>query len=364
VASANAVGLTANDDFNGANQLGAGLFDLTQKRGKRRSAAAAFLVPALKRANLDIVTRALATRVLFNGRRATGVEYRHGNHTEFVAAGHVVLSGGAINSPQLLLLSGVGPAKHLKAMDIPVVADLPGVGVGLQDHPVVPLVHMCQKPVSLINAERPGALAKYFLLRRGPLTSNIAEAGAFARLGDGAAPDMEFHFAPNYFIRHGFDNPEGHGMSLGATLVLPRSRGRLRLRSADPAAAPDIDPACLEDPADVKLLIEGFWLGRAILAAPPFDEYRGAEVLPGSDLEEDDEVEEYVRAYCELLYHPMSTCRMGVFDDTVVDPHLSVHGIEHLSVADASIIPTAINGNTNATCIMIGEKAADLLRSS
>ena len=364
VAGALETGLRANDDFNGGSQLGAGFFHLTQKRGKRRSAAAAFLVPALKRANLDVVTQALATRVLFNGHRATGVEYRHRNRTEFIAAGRVVLSAGAINSPQLLLLSGVGPASHLEAMGIPVVADLPGVGEGLQDHPIVPLVRECRRPVSLINAERLAARVKYLLLRRGPLTSNFAEAGGFVQLGESEAPDLQFHFAPNYFGRHGFDNPDGHGMSLGATLVLPLSRGRLRLRSADPTAAPAIDPACLEETVDLERLMEGFRIGRSILAASPFDEYRGSEILPGADVDSDSEVEAHVRANCELLYHPMSTCRMGVSGDVVVDQRLAVRGLDRLSVADASIIPTAINGNTNAASIMIGEKAADLFRSA
>jgi choline dehydrogenase len=362
VAAALETGLANNEDFNGAGQLGAGLFHLTQRRGKRRSSAGAFLVPALKRPNLDVVTRALATRVLFDGRSATGLEYRHRNRTEFIAGGQVVLAGGAINSPQLLLLSGVGPAADLEAMDIPVVADLPGVGEGLQDHPVVPLIHECLQPVTLIKAEKFPALAKYLLLRRGPLTSNIAEAGGFVNLSHGTAPDFQFHFAPNYFVRHGFDNPAGHGMSLGATLVLPHSRGRVRLESADPTAPPAIDPACLEEATDLERLVKGFRMGRSILASAAFDEYRGAEIAPGPEAESDEEIAAHVRNKCELLYHPMSTCRMGTAGDTVVDERLSVHGLERISVADASIIPSAINGNTNAASILIGEKAAVLLR--
>jgi choline dehydrogenase len=333
VAAALESGLAKNEDFNGPGQLGAGLFHLTQRRGKRRSSASAFLVPALKRPNLDVVTEALATRVLFNGHRATGIEYRHGNHTEFIAGGQVVLAGGAINSPQLLMLSGVGPAAHLEAMEVPVVADLPGVGEGLQDHPVVPLIHESRQPVTLVKAEKFPAIAKYLLLRRGPLTSNIAEAGAFVDLSHGTAPDLQFHFAPNYFVRHG-------------------------------SAPPAIDPACLEEPADLERLIKGFRMGRSILASPAFDDYRGAEIDPGREAQSDAEIAAHVRNNCELLYHPMSTCRMGTDGETVVDERLAVHGLERISVADASIIPSAINCNTNAASIMIGEKAAVLLRPS
>ena len=356
------VGLPRNEDFNAGSQEGVGLYHLTQSRGRRWSAADAFLEPALSRANLTVATHAVALRVLFERGRAVGVEYTRGGAVERVSAGEVVLCGGAVNSPQLLMLSGVGDARALTALGIDVVADLPGVGANLQDHLIMLVGRECTRPVTLASAESVGNLARYLLRRRGPLTSNVGEAGGFVRLhADAAAPELQFHFAPSWFVRHGFDNPEGHGLSLGPTLVRPRSRGALTLRSRDPLESPSIDPGYLAAPEDLEVLVEGVRLARRVLDAPALREYCGVERFPGEDRVERDAIVAAIRRHVETVYHPVGTCRMGRDAMSVVSPRLEVHGVDGLRVADASIMPLITNGNTNAPAIMIGEKAADLV---
>mgnify|MGYP000326478228 CR=1 FL=1 len=358
-----AAGLPHNDDFNAGNQSGVGLYQVTQKDGERHSAADAYLKPVLDRPNLTATTGAQVTEVRFDGREAVGVEYvQDGSGSpETVAANEeVILSAGAINSPQLLMLSGVGPAEHLAAHDISVVHDLPGVGQNLQDHLQVKINYACEKPVSLEGADSLWNILKYLLLNRGPLTSNVAEAGGFTSVTQGTErPEIQFHFGPSYSVNHGFDNPDGHGFWLGALCLRPESRGRITLQSADPFDDPAVDPQYLTEQADVEVLLEGLKLIREILQAEPFDEYRGEEVSPGADVQSEAELIEHIRETAASLYHPVGTCKMGDDEMAVVDDRLRVHGVDGLRVVDASIMPSITSGNTDAPTTMIAEKAAD-----
>jgi len=358
-----AAGLPHNDDFNAGNQSGVGLYQVTQKDGERHSAADAYLKPVLDRPNLTATTGAQVTEVRFDGREAVGVEYvQDGSGSpETVAANEdVILSAGAINSPQLLMLSGVGPAEHLATHDISVVHDLPGVGQNLQDHLQVKINYACEKPVSLEGADSLWNILKYLLLNRGPLTSNVAEAGGFTSVTQGTErPEIQFHFGPSYSVNHGFDNPDGHGFWLGALCLRPESRGRITLQSADPFDDPAVDPQYLTEQADVEVLLEGLKLIREILQAEPFDEYRGEEVSPGADVQSEAELIEHIRETAASLYHPVGTCKMGDDEMAVVDDRLRVHGVDGLRVVDASIMPSITSGNTDAPTTMIAERAAD-----
>jgi choline dehydrogenase len=354
------VGIAKNDDFNGAAQDGAGFYQVTQKGGSRWSAANAYLFPALGRANLVALRGAHATRVVFDQGRARGVEYVRGGQRAVARAGReVILAAGAIGSPQLLLLSGLGPADELGRLDIAVVADLRGVGDNLMDHPIAGVAYACKEPISLLNAEKLGALASYLLSKKGPLTSNVAEAGAFVRTSPSLpAPDLQYHFAPAFFVEHGFVKPPGHGFSLGPALLTPKSRGRLSLASNDPFAPPRIEGRHMSEGADMKAMVDGLKLARRILGAKAFDRYRGEEFLPGAKATTDADLEAHVRATVELLYHPAGTCKMGQDAMAVVDPLLRVRGVEGLRVADTSVMPVVTRGNTNAPTIMIAERLA------
>jgi choline dehydrogenase len=360
--AAESLGIPRNDDFNGTGQEGVGCYQVTQKNGGRWSAADAFLRPALSRPNLQVETGAQTTRVLFDGRRATGVEYVRNGRSRHVAAGQVILSAGAIGSPQLLMLSGIGPADELARHRIAVVADSPGVGGNLQDHAVCGVATASTQPVSLDTAETIGNLLRFLLKRQGPLTSNVAEAGGFVRTRPELdAPDLQFHFAPCWFVDHGFVKPPGSGYSVGATLITPKSRGRITLRSSDPYAAPMIDGNFFSEDDDMTTMLAGIRLSRRIARAAAFDAWRGGEYLPGDGAQSDDELRAHVRATCEMLYHPAGTCRMGSDEASVVDPHLRVRGVDNLSVIDASVMPTIVRGNTNAPTMMIAERAISWL---
>jgi choline dehydrogenase len=346
-------GIPRNDDFNGASQEGAGFFHVTQSNGKRCSCAVAYLKPAMKRPNLTVLTNTQTTRVLFEGTRAVGVEC---GSMRLRADREVILSVGAINSPQLLMLSGVGAADELRKHGIDVVADLPGVGKNLQDHLVGGVTYASTKPVTLAGAETIGNLLQFLFLKKGMLTSNIAEAGAFIKCGDSPTrPDIELIFGPTFYMNHGFDNPPGHGFTVGAILLHPKSRGTITLRSSDPLAAPAIQPSYFSDPADLQLLREAVERCHRIAQAKAFDEFRGAEVWPG---ERAADMDNFVRDTAETLYHPVGTCRMG----DVVDDRLRVRGVENLRVVDASVMPTIVTGHPNAAVVMIAEKASDLMR--
>jgi choline dehydrogenase len=368
VEAGRAVGLAHNEDFNAGDQAGVGLYQVTQKDGQRHSAADAYLKPALDRSNLTAMTGAQVTRVRFEDREAVGVEYvRDGSdEPETVdASEEVILSAGTVNSPQLLMLSGVGPAAHLADHDISVVRELPGVGRNLQDHLNVKVNYACEKSVTLDEADSLWNLLKYLVLNRGPLTSNLAEAGGFASVAEGTdRPDIQLHFGPSYSVNHGFDNPDGHGFWLSALRLRPDSRGRISLRSADPFDEPVIDPQYLTEGDDLEVLLEGVKLIREILQAEPFDDYRGREVLPGADAQSDERLVEHVRERATSLYHPVGTCKMGDGEMAVVDEHLAVHGLDGLRVVDASIMPTITSGNTDAPTTMLAEKAADDILSA
>jgi len=361
-------GLEHNTDFNGTRQAGAGLYHVTQADGRRCSAADAYLKPALGRDSLTAETGARVTRVLFEGRTAVGVEYLADGHRRRVRAGEVILSAGAVNSPQLLLLSGVGPAAHLREHGVEVVTDLPGVGRNLQDHLFAFLVHRTPETDTLEEAERLPNLGKYLLFNSGPLTSNVAEAGGFTSVagGDGPAPDLQYHFCPTFVLDHGRADPEGHGFSLGVTQLRPSSRGTVRLQSGDPLAAPAIDPNYLAADRDLDVLVEGLKRAREIVAASPFDGVRGEEIRPGPKARTDAEIARRIRETASTVYHPVGTCRMGSDPDrgAVVDDRLRVHGVESLRVVDASVMPTIPGGNTNAPTIAVAERAADLVGGS
>jgi len=364
IASAVAAGYPRNDDFNGATQEGVGQYQVTQKRGRRWSSADAYLHPAEKRPNLTVRTRALTTRVLLDGGRATGVEYRwNGRLHTARAAAEVVLSGGAVNTPQLLMLSGIGPAEHLRGVGVDVVHDLPGVGQGLQDHPLVPVVWNVRSGESLFRAESPAGYAKWFGARRGPLTSNLAEAGLFTRSSPGLAePDLQMHFLPVKFWRQAEIDPDVDAFTAAVVLVHVHSRGSVRLRSADPTWSPAIDAGYLTDERDLEALVTGVEKAREIASTGPLAAVVAEEWSPGAASGSREELRRSVKETLESLYHPVSSCRMGIGDDAVVDAELRVRGIEGLRVADASVMPTLVRGNTNAPTIMIAERAADLIR--
>jgi choline dehydrogenase len=366
VESAVAAGFPRNDDFNGARQEGVGTYQVTQKRGRRWSAADAYLRPALNRPNLTVRTGAHATRVLLSGRRATGVEYLQGGQRHTVhAAAEVLLAGGAVNSPQLLMLSGIGPADHLREVGVDVLHDLSGVGGGLQDHPLVPTIWHVRSGKSLFRAESPAGYAQWFGARRGPLTSNLAEAGLFTRSAeDLPEPDLQYHFLPVKFWRQAEVDPDVDAFTAATVLVRVHSRGSVRLRSADPTWAPAIDAGYLTDERDLEALVTGMERARDIASVGPLAGVLAEEWSPGGTLRGREALKAKARETLESLYHPVSSCRMGTDDDAVVDPQLRVHGIEGLRVIDASVMPTLIRGNTNAPTIMIAERASDLIKAS
>jgi choline dehydrogenase len=353
IEAAESIGIKRNDDFNGAVQEGAGMYRVTQKNGRRWSTADAFLRPALSRPNLTLRTNAPLARVTFDGTRASGVELTSG---ERIAAGEVILAAGSIGSPHLLMLSGVGPADALGEYGIDVVADSPDVGANLQDHPICGITLHSKKRITLDIAETIPNFLRWLFLHNGPLTSNVAEGAGFVRTRDDLdAPDIQLLFAPAWFVDHGFTRPPGCGFSIGATLLTPKSRGRITLRSNNPLDAPAIDGNFFSDPADMTTMLRGMQICRDIIRAKAFDEFRGAELMPGDDVVD---MTEHVRNTCEMLYHPVGTCRMGSDDASVVDPQLRVRGVERLRVIDASVMPVIVRGNTNAPTIMIAERAA------
>ncbi|MCA0146712.1 GMC family oxidoreductase [Blastococcus sp. LR1] len=367
VESAVAAGYQRNPDFNGASQEGVGPYQVTQKRGRRWSAADAYLHPAAGRPNLTVKTGALTTRVLVESGRATGVEYRCGGQLHTVrATREVVLSGGAVNSPQLLMLSGIGPAEHLREVGVDVVHDLPGVGGGLQDHPLVPVVWNTRSGTSLRLAETPLNVARWKLTGRGPLTSNLAEAGLFTKSNpDVTEPDLQMHFLPVKFWKQAEIDPDAEAFTAAVVLVHVHSRGSVRLRSADPTWAPAIDAGYLTDERDLDALVSGVEQARQIGATGPLSSVLADEWSPGSATQGREALREKVRDTLESLYHPVSSCRMGAGDGSdpmaVVDSQMRVHGIEGLRVVDASVMPTLVRGNTNAPTIMLAERAADLI---
>jgi choline dehydrogenase-like flavoprotein len=351
--SAAAAGLPANPDFNGAAQDGFGPHQVTQRGGRRWSAADAYLRPALRRPNLTVLTDAQVARVVIERGRATGVAFRRAGSAEIVTARReVVLAAGAIGSPQLLMVSGIGPAAHLREHGIEVLRDLP-VGENLQDHPTLPLTWFTRGVADLRDAETPGNVLRWLAGHRGPLTSNVAEAGGFVRTVDAPAPDLQVLAMPAMVVDHG-RAVVGAGVTIAPTVVHVRSRGRLTLRSADPRWRPRIEAGYLTDDADLAVLHAGIGIAHEIAAGGPLAQLIHRPYGPAAAADPLDAI----RTGTETLYHPVGTCSIG----PVLDPQLRVHGVAGLRVADASVLPTVPRGNTNAPTIAVAERAADLVR--
>jgi len=363
IEAARQAGLDANDDFNGASQDGVGYYQVTQRGGRRSSTAVAYLHPAMQRPNVTVETHLQVQRIVFEGRRAAAiVAQRLGETLEFRAEREVILSAGAYNSPQILMLSGVGPAATLQALQIPVVEDLPGVGQNLQDHPLCGVVWTTSEPVSLLTAATAENLRLYAEEATGPLTSNIAEAGLFHRTLSGmTAPDVQVHGAPVMYLDEGLTPPPDHGFTMVVCILKPDSRGSVTLASADPTAKPVIRHNYFTAGDDLRSMSDGIRLMMEIGGQPGLARFcEKAYQVPDSLSDQD--VHAFL-ARCVLTnYHPTSTCRMGSDGGAVVDATLRVHGVEGLRVVDGSIMPSIVRGNTNAPIIAIAEKAADLIR--
>ena len=345
VEAARETGYPVTEDFNGERFEGAGVHDLLIKDGRRQSAAAAYLHPVAERPNLEVVTNAHVRQLLVSGDRCTGVRYERRGQPEDLVAGEVIVCAGAIDSPALLLRSGIGPADELSDLDIGVVADVPGVGRNLHDHLLMGVLWEAAQPVP-------------------PPEYNLAESSMFLRSRpELTVPDLHFMFIHVPFHLPTFSVPEG-SWTIAVGLIRPASRGTLRLADASPDRKPLIDPAYLAESADLDAMVRGVALAREVAGASAFDAWRGPEALPGTDVSEEADVRDFVRRAAGTYYHPAGTCRMGVGADAVVDPELRVRGIDGLRVADASIMPDIVSANTNTAAIVIGEKAADLVRNT
>jgi choline dehydrogenase-like flavoprotein len=361
-----------NPDFNGASQEGVGLYQVTHRNGERFSAAKAYLTPHLARPNLQVITGAHATRILVENRRAVGVEYRQGGAVQQLRCNReVLLSAGALLSPQLLMLSGIGPGAELQRHGIEVLHDLPGVGAHLHDHPDVVQVMDAPRLTDLFGLSLPGArnlwngIQQWRRSRTGMLTTNFAEAGGFIRSQPSEpAPDVQLHFVIGKLVDHGRKTVLGHGYSCHICLLQPVSRGRVGLASSNPLDLPLVDPNFLGERADMDRMVHGFRRMREILAQPALARY-GARELPSSAAAQTDvEIEQFIRRYADTIYHPVGSCRMGPGPMDVVDASLRVHGMQGLRVVDASIMPRIVSGNTNAPTIMVAEKAVDMVRAA
>ena len=370
VAAARNCGQPANDDFNGPQQDGVGFYQVTQQGGRRWSAADAYLHPAAARPNLTILTDALATGLEIEGGWALGVRYlRRGVEEVAWAEAEVILAGGAVNSPQLLMLSGIGPAADLREHGIPVVVDSPGVGANLSDHPIVTGMWATPRSRGLWEQAGPRNLARWQLMHSGPLTSNVAEAGGFWRSDPALpAPDIQWHVLPVPYQNYGLADPAIRALSVLITLVAVGSRGRIRLRTADPRHKPAIDPAYLSDMADLGPLLSAIAQVREFAAARPLSKICQSELAPGDGLRTEAELIDWIRSDITTIYHPAGTCAMGGDSvlaasklTSVVDTDLRVRGVERLRVVDASVMPAVPRGNTNAPVIAIAERAADLI---
>lgn len=369
--AAEQAGFTPSDDFNGVRQDGFGLYQTTTREGRRCSSAVAYLQPARKRPNLKVVTKATASRVVFEDGRASAVVYAVDGKGGFceAASREVILCGGSINTPQLLMLSGIGPAEHLRQHGIEVLADLPGVGGNLQDHLDVCTLQKCLQDVTYDTVNPLLTALRFYLFRQGPGTSNVAEAGGFWRspLAEDERPDIQFHFVPAQLDDHGRHRMPGSGYTLHACFLRPKSRGRLYLTGDSVHHKPRIEANYLGDPDgfDLRVMVEAAKVSRRLLAQPAFDAYRGPEVFPGEAARTDADLEAFVREKAETVYHPVGTCKMGADNDrdAVVDSQCRVRGVRGLRVVDASVMPKLIGGNTNGPVIMIAERVADLIKA-
>ncbi len=360
--AAEEAGLPRNPDFNGADQDGMGFYQITTRHGRRCSSAKAFLTPALGRKNLKVLTETRVARILLQQGRATGIELENGQTLE--ARGEVVLTAGALATPAILMRSGLGPGAHLKDMGIDVVGNLPGVGQNFQDHAAVPIEARLKEPISLHGHDRGlravRHMAQYIATRKGLLSSNILQCGGFIDTADTGRPDIQFHFMPAFSLATDGAHETGHGLGFSACVLRPQSRGQLQLRSADPKDPILLHANILTARADVMTMLRGLKLGLKILETDTMQEIIRERTKPSGDVESEAALEAHIAAHAKTVFHPVGTCRMGAVDDAqaVVDPELRVRGIKGLRVADASVMPNIVSGNTNAPTMMIAERAA------
>jgi choline dehydrogenase len=360
-------GFPETKDFNGFQQEGFGPYQLTIHKGERWSAAKGYLTPILGRKNLTIESHAHVSRILFDGTKVTGVEFiQNKQPVKVTATREVLLSGGAVNSPQTLLLSGIGDPAILRRFDIPVVADLKGVGRNLQDHLDASIQYESTQPITLHSQSNPLSAMKtglsYMLFRSGLATGQGLESGGFVKSRpDLEHPDLQFHFIAALMSDHARKKSDRHGFMTHVCQLRPQSRGYISLKSADPLAAPVIQPNYLEAEEDRRAMREGTKIARDLFAQAAFDPYRGPEMMPGAHVRTDDQIDAWIRKTAETIYHPVGTAKMGKDSEAVVDAELKVYGIQGLRVIDASVMPTLVSGNTNAPTIMIAEKAADMI---
>jgi choline dehydrogenase len=371
VDAAEGAGLAKVTDFNSVEREGLGFYQVTQENGQRCSTAKGYLNPALTRPNLTVLTKALVEKIQIIDGVATGVKLQvNGQSIELTANKEVLLSAGAINSPQVLMLSGIGPKDHLTEKCIETKVDLPGVGQNLQDHLDAIVQHRCKsrESYSIAFALIPRyvkAAFNYMFNRKGLFTSNVAEAGGFDKTPSaGDIPDIQYHFLPAILLNHGRTTAFGYGYGVHVCGLYPKSRGEIKLRSNNPSDLAMIDPNYLQHPDDQKVMIDGVRRARKILAAPSFEKYQSWEIGPGPNAQTDEQILAFIRKKAETIYHPVGTCKMGAVEDvmTVVDSELKVKGIKGLRVVDASVMPTLVGGNTNAPTIMIAERCADLIK--
>ena len=362
-----AAGHTFNKDMNEGNPLGVAQMQSNYADGERHSASARYLKPVMHRPNLTVITGALVKRVIFEGKRATGIEYLKGGRTETIRVEReVILAGGVINSPQILQLSGIGDPEDLRPHGIPVMLELPGVGRNMSDHIAIAVKQRSTKPYSLLKTLKPlamvRALAQYLLFNSGPTAVGGLEAWAHLKSRPELEyPDLQIYTVPLMYNDHGRDVIQEEGYQSVMNGSKPKSVGTVKIRSADPTVAPDIDPNYFDDPDDLRVLRDGIRITREIFATKPYDDFRGTEYAPGANLTSDDDLNTYIRANANTLYHPVGTCKMGSDAMAVVDASLRVRGIEALRVVDASIMPDITSGNTNFPAMMIAEKAADMI---
>ena len=364
-------GMPYNPDFNGPRQSGTGAYQTTTRNGRRSSTAVAYLRGALKRPNLELRTGVEVLRVVVENNRAIGIEIAEAGGTAILRCEReVIVAAGAIGSPKLLLLSGIGPADELRAVDVEVVHDLPGVGRNLQDHYGIDLVYALNGDHSYDRYKRPHWRAwaglEYALFRKGPVASNIVEGGAFwnSHWDSEVAPDLQFHFLVGAGVEAGVPEITGSGVTVNSYTLRPKARGTVRLAAADVRRMPVIDPNFLGDPDDIRISVEGVKISREVMHQSALGRYVREEHFPGKGVRSQSDFETYARQYGRTSYHPVGTCRMGIDADAVVDPELRLRGIEGLRVCDSSIMPSLVSSNTNAATIMIGEKASDLIRGN